>query len=547
MRIEREKGSLYVYDCDDRMSIQSLPAARWNGKRKAWQLPDTPALWVRLIRRWPDLAGRAPAEVWARQNARRLKKHRHGPAWMNGEKIYPWHTEPWPHQVPATVWAIEMDRALLHCGMGTGKTKMALDACTARGHRLVLIVCPKPVIDVWGYEMGVHCPAAYWQACELRMGSLVKRAEQLDLAMTTHCQRRDRGEDHRLAVIVNYESYWQKDLGRLVEKTCWDCVIFDESHRIKGHGSRQARHAAKLDAPHMIALTGTPLPHSPLDIFGQYRALDVAIFGNSWIRFRARYAVMGGYENKQVMGYTRQPELRRGIDHLRFEVLRSELTLPPLQIIDLKCDLEAAAKTLYHQIENDLIADVASGVVTVSNAACKVLRLQQIASGFLPPDDAADGAVEDVSTAKRDLLADRLEDLSGERVVVFCRFHADMDAIRAVAERQRRTVGEITGRGNQYQEWKAGDLDTLIVQLQAGIGIDLTEASYALFYSLGYSLGDYEQCLCRLHRPGQNRPVVVYRLLCRGTVDVRIARALANRKKVIEEVIGELVSGKETD
>jgi SNF2 family DNA or RNA helicase len=73
-----------------------------------------------------------------------------------------------------------------------------------------------------------------------------------------------------------------------------------------------------------------------------------------------------------------------------------------------------------------------------------------------------------------------------------------------------------------------------------GLGIDLTAARRCVYYSLGFSLGDYEQSLARLHRPGQGHPVTYYHLVAEGTVDRRVYRALSKRRDVVESVLEEL-------
>ena len=217
-------------------------------------------------------------------------------------------------------------------------------------------------------------------------------------------------------------------------------------------------------------------------------------------------------------------------------------------LIDRKADLEPQAKKHYKEIEEEFITEVDGGVVTVVNALAKLLRLQQVAAGFLPVEDE----YRRVSNAKGEVLQELLEDLAGEYVVVFCRFHHDIDLVKQVSETldrggRNKCCGEISGRMNEYQEWKNGEFSTLVVQLQAGVGIDLTRARYAIFYTLGFSLGDYEQCLARIHRPGQRGTATVYHILARGTVDVKIKRALEARADIVRFVLGEYKEGREND
>ena len=76
------------------------------------------------------------------------------------------------------------------------------------------------------------------------------------------------------------------------------------------------------------------------------------------------------------------------------------------------------------------------------------------------------------------------------------------------------------------------------VQIQAGgVGIDLTQASIAIYFSVGFSLGDYLQSLARLHRPGQRHPVTFYHLIATGTVDEKVFKALQDRQEVVANIL----------
>jgi len=315
-----------------------------------------------------------------------------------------------------------------------------------------------------------------------------------------------------------------------------DGLLVHNSHKIKSAGSNQSLFAFQIRAKHKIALTGTPMPHSPLDLYGQYRTLDVGVFGKNFSRFKAKFAIMGGFDGYEIIGWQNQEEMRRSMDLLRYEVKKDALTLPPLQFLKRTCVLEPVARKAYNELEKELVTEVKGNVITAANALVKLLRLQQIAAGYLPLED---GEVERIDGAKLLLLGEMLEELSQERVVVFCRFRADLDACRATVTAQGRQYFEVSGDHRDYLEWRDDTSDNAVVgvQLQAGLGIDLTQASYGIFYTLGFSLGDYDQCVARLHRPGQKRATIIYHLLAENTVDARIARALREKRDVIEALL----------
>lgn len=449
-------------------------------------------------------------------------------------------TEGWPHQLDAYQFAFDRDAAMLALDMGCGKSWVAVNLICNWGCRSVLILCPKSVLNVWRREFEKHA-AADCAVKVLDRGTVASKAKAAGMHLL-----RNTG---RCAVVVcNYESAWRGEMATLTLGREWDCVVADESHRIKAHNSSVSKYAAKLKSGRKLALTGTPMPHSPLDLYGQMRFLDRDLYGSSWHRFRNTYAVfkqIPGITARIVSGYKNQDDLQGRLGRIAYRVRKDDvLKLPEVQHHERTCGLEPAARRVYDGLLNDLIAEIESGeVVTAANAMVRVIRLQQTTSGFAV--DADTGAMVTIGRAKRDLLRDLLEDLPRrEPVVVFCKFRHDLDVIREVSESLDRRCGEISGSRKDLTDSATmpQDIDTMAVQLQAGeVGIDLTRARYAVYYSTGcITPGAYEQSLARVHRPGQSRPVGYYHLTCENTVDQQAYRALAERRDIVEAVLGAL-------
>jgi SNF2 family DNA or RNA helicase len=182
---------------------------------------------------------------------------------------------------------------------------------------------------------------------------------------------------------------------------------------------------------------------------------------------------------------------------------------------------------------------IAFGTVTAANAMVKLLRLQQVTGGWVKTDA---GHLERVDTSKQALLQDVLEDIGPEEPVVeFCRFHADLDVVHAACADLGYRSMELSGRQDDLAAWQRGDAQVLAVQISAGgVGVDLTRARYSIYYSLSFSLGEYDQSLSRVHRPGQTRPVEHVHLVARNTVDVKIMRALEKRAAIVDAILAEL-------
>jgi len=390
------------------------------------------------------------------------------------------------------------------------------------------------VITVWPSEFDKWASKPI-DVLPLRKGSTTQRARELN-----HKLELARALNRKFAAIINYEAVWRDDLAKIILSRNWDMVVADEAHRMKQPGGRMSRFMAKLSpkAKRRVGLTGTPMPHSPMDIYAQYRFLDPGIFGTSFVRFRNRYAIMGGYGGHEILEYQNMDELNAKFYSIAHRVSKNDVLDLPEVVHEMRSvELGPEAKRLYYELEHEFIADVGEGKITAVNVLARLLRLQQITSGFGVTEDKK---ILDVDNAKHAALIDLLEDLPlTEPVVVFCRFRHDLDRVHLAAKERGRMSYEISGRIKQLQEWTESDTgDVLAVQIQAGgLGIDLTRAAYCIYYSLGFSLGDYEQSLARLHRQGQTRSVTSISLIAKGTIDKRIYSALEKRKNVIDAIL----------
>ena len=460
--------------------------------------------------------------------------------------VYP----PWDHQRRAYHIVAQQKSVLLDMWMGTGKTKVVIDViqntAPTKNWR-TLVVAPRTVIeDVWPGQVEEHCV----DGCHLVLlnkGNARKHKEMSKEAW---------GLDGPVMYLVNYESVWREPFAGWVKARSWDFIVADESHAIKSPGSKCSRFMGTLRkrTDHRIALTGTPMPHSPLDVYGQARFVDPSVFGTSFARFRSRYAVMGGYGGHEVIGYPiderdryYHPEIaeewNRGLERLMFSVGEEVLDLPESVDVHRRLPLAGEGRKYYDQMERDLIVDIGEGVITAQNALSRLLRLQQITSGYLPVETET-GRLRPhrVDDTKERMLEELLDGLGPEEpVVVFARFRHDLDVIHQVSTALGRNSVELSGRRHELPLWQEEQVPILAAQIQAGgVGIDLTRARYCVYYSQGFSLGNYQQSRARVHRPGQERSVFYYHLTLRDTIDEIVLRSLKAKQNTIESVLRHL-------
>ena len=295
----------------------------------------------------------------------------------------------------------------------------------------------------------------------------------------------------------------------------------------------------------MLGLSGTAFSHSPLDAYAVFRALGVKL-APSYRRFVEQYGqpeeIWDGRKVRIVYKTVRPaalPELQAKIAPVFHHVPAgaADLDLPQATDQEIEVELSAASRRVYDELAEELISQLDGRVITAANALVLTTRLSQITGGF--SRDADTGAVIEVGREKRGALFDILEGLA-EPVVVFARFRAELDVVRAVAGELGRVYGEISGRAKDglTSDGLMGPQDIVGVQVQAGgVGVDLTRARVGIYFSLAWSLSDYLQSRKRLDRPGQTRPVLFLHILGQGTIDRAVYAALAARQELVTAVV----------
>lgn len=550
------------------MACKSIPGAVWNTEHRAWLYPANAWTAKEILTKFPGIAASdslralaAPLEQRPRGGQLESKALPLNDAISAPAPLIPpeptvqptaqpaalatiplLKTRPWKHQVLAYNFLLAVLKAtggsaMLAMGMGTGKSLTAIGAICNMSANLTLIVCPLRVVDVWPDQILRHAGIDI-DVLPLgdEVGSVAKKKERAEAAVNIA-----RARKQHLVIVINYESLWREPFAQWTLKQSWGMVICDESHRVKKPSGKASMYLARLraHAKYRLALTGTPMPHSPLDVYAQFRFLDKAILGNSYHAFKQRYAVMGGFQNKQVVQFQNMPELEALMRTVTFRVGKDVLDLPEERHVTYHCYLDSGGEQVYKSMEKDFVAEVKNGTVTAANAMVKLLRLQQITGGAVKADNDQYVVVDE---SKRRLLADTLEDIGkDDPVVVFCRFRSDLDAVHAAGAGLGYTSMELSGRRDELKAWQAGGAQVLAVQISAGgVGVDLTRSRYDIYYSLSHSLGEYDQALSRVHRPGQTRDVTHIYLAARGTVDEKIKRALDARADVIESILKEI-------
>ena len=524
--------SIRVYDCYQyRESIKEIEGRFYDADEKCWVIPLTvhnastlSLLGASLDESLKELAKTARVAFVSRCEHRKPRVK---------AKLF-------AHQQDAYVFALdtfEKGKAVaLLADMGTGKSMMTI-AITGtleadKGVKKMLVVCPKSIVGVWEDEFRKF--ADYRYALTVLDGTMEKKRSSFNYMQGAALQ----------IIVVNYESCWR--LETEISKWNPDLIVCDESSKIKTPSASQSKalHRLGRQSKYNIILTGTPISGSPLDIFSQYKFLDDSIFGTSFYLFRNRYAILGGYQNRMIVGYRHLDELVEKVHSIAFRIkIEDAVDLPPFIDETRAITLEPKAQSLYRMLEQDCYAELANGEVTARNVLTQLLRLAQCTGGFIRDD--IKGEAQQVSGAKLDALEDIIDTCLDEekKVVVFARFVPEIEAIAAMLKKKKigyaQIYGATTDRADQVKKFQEDpEIKVFIGQLQTtGMGLTLTAANVAVFYSLDFSYANYEQSRARIHRIGQKQKCLYIHLVGKGTVDEKILNALKHKGDIAKIMV----------
>lgn len=529
--------------------VRQIPNRRWDPRRRVWTAAALRANSQYLLREF-DHAAFSP-EAMAAANATLEKAKARASSFPTS---YPFKTTPRQYQLKALDSAWGKPAFAYYMDMGTGKTKSAIDLFCAyyidEKVDRVLIVTKFSTRLNWENEIRIHAP--------VETDVLV-----LDTSKPKAFDAWNTRVDGRLKfLLVGTESLAAGSAAsyaqRFVDSSTRVGMVVDEAHMIKGHSAKRSQNCVKLglSANYRLIMTGTPVANGPMDVFMQFEYLDPNIIGiGDFYSFRNRYAVMGGYEDKQIIGYQNMPELIELISPFVYQVRKSEVLteLPPKVYQTRVVELTDTQRRLYKQMAKQQRAVQGDRGIAVNTVLEKMLRLQEITGGLITWDRARtefDSSkfekerIEGENEKIRELLA--VAEETDCSTIVWCRF---LEEIRMVSDALREKYGhgsvvEIHGgvdererHHNVSELFQTGRARFLVGNAATGgVGLNMTRAELVVYYSNSFVFTDREQSEDRAHRIGQTKSVLYVDLVAKDTVDEVVVAALREKKDVSEFV-----------
>lgn len=475
-------------------------------------------------------------------------------------------TTPFAHQLAE--FEISKDLAVrgVFWEQGTGKTKLVIDTaahlCRTGEIDGVLVVAPNGVHGNWiTDEIPTHWPddVSYisFEYRSSRAGTK-KHKQALDWVTNT----RD------VAILcMSYNGIMTEAGRKAAEKFLarrHTLFVLDESQRIKSPGAKRtfALVAMGRRASYKRILSGTPITNKPFDAYPQIKFLDEEFWRqrgfDSFLPFKhyfANWEIRTNYSTGRTFehpaSFRNLDELGRYVSEIASRVTKDQvLDLPPKLYQKRYFDLTSEQEKLYQEIRDDFLAFLDDGEQTVSAplVITRLLRLQQIACGYVPLDPAEMGAAASAALKRFNpnprlaALLEILEDLEGQ-AIIWARFQADIDQImEALGQEAVRYDGRTSAddRLTARQRFQDGSARYFVANpAAAGTGLTLTAASHVIYYSNSFNYEDRVQSEDRAHRIGQTKSVTYIDLIANGTIDSKIVEALRKKLDIASQITGD--------
>ena len=410
--------------------------------------------------------------------------------------------------------------------MGLGKTSITLTALNnllfdSFEVRRVLVVAPLRVArNTWGAEIekwdhldGLHYSVAVGTETE-RLSALKKPAD---------------------IYLINRENVQWLIMESGISFD-FDMVVIDELSSFKNHQTKRFKALMKVrpKVKRIVGLTGTPSSNGLMDLWAQFRLLDM---GERLGRFIGKYRTSYFRPDKQngqvVFSYKPLPGAEKQIysrisditismkstDHLRMpELINSRYTVY----------LSEKENSRYAELKEELVLQLPDGEVTAANAASLSGKLSQMANGAVYTDAGETVAIHE---RKLDALEDIIEAANGKPVLVAYWFRHDLERITERLQKLKIPYARLDTDGS-IRKWNAGEIPVALIHpASAGHGLNLQSGGNTLvWFGLTWSLELYQQTVARLWRQGQeSETVVVQHIITKGTIDERIMKALSEK------------------
>lgn len=451
---------------------------------------------------------------------------------------YKFKVKPYQHQIDGIKFGLNHNKWLLLDDQGLGKTAQIIELADILKIKHCLIICGVNSLKYnWASEVEKFSNLSYNVLDE----GINKKGKLIKLSVNDSIFKL-KSNIKETFVITNREKLANKEFLKAFNssKTKFDMIVVDECHKFKNPSSKSGKTLLKLEAEHMIALSGTMIMNSPEDSYVPLKWTKN--IKSNFSQFKSYYNIYGGFANKEIIGHKNLEQLQSLIDICSLRRMKSDvLDLPPKNFIDEYVDLTAAQRKLYDNVKVGILSEldkIETPKIGFLQELSLCVRLRQITAC---PDILS---TEITESAKIDRTKDIVEQAigQGDKVVIFSTFKR---TVYKLAE-ELKQYGVVIATGDQDDQeivlakrnFSEPDTNVFIGTWQrCGTGHTLVQASYMIFIDTPWTQADINQVSDRIYRIGQTKPCFIYTLIAKNTYDERVKKITEYKGKLSDYLI----------
>lgn len=453
-------------------------------------------------------------------------------------------TKPFDYQLEAIKYGLQKDKWLLLDAPGLGKTLtmilLAQELKKQRDVKHCLIVCGINTLKFnWVNEIHKHSNLScrilgqkYNKKGDIVIGSVADRLNDLKQKIS------------EFFVITNIETLRDEKIIKEINKgkNKFDIIIVDEVHTCKSNSSEQGKNLLKLKADYKIAMTGTLLVNNPLDLYVPLKFIEDenCSFGN----FKSYYINYGGPFGNEILGYKNMDVLKDQLKNVSLRRTKDILNLPPKTIINEIVEMNSKQNIFYENIVKGITSQVDKVTLTPQSILGMVCRLRQASAcpSILTTENIESEKLLRAIELTNELLS------NNEKVVIFSTFKETCNKLLSYLPKENCLIcngdykDDIINR-NIYEFQNNDKIKVLICTWsKMGTGITLTAASTAIFIDTPFTPAAYQQAQDRIYRIGSKKPVFIYNLICKNTIDERVLEILEDKDAISSYIIDDTIT-----
>lgn len=448
-------------------------------------------------------------------------------------------TNPFDHQIEGFEFGLKHDRFLLGDEQGLGKTKQVIDIAVAKklskGYKHCLIICGVNGLKWnWKSEINTHSnETAHILGTKINS----KDKEVIGSSKDKLADLNKLPKDYFL--ITNIESLRDQDILKKVKELTQngqiEMVAIDEIHKCKNPSSQQGKAILQVNPETRIAMTGTPLMNTPLDLYIVLKWLGFE--KHSFYQFKKHYCIMGGYGGYEVVGYKNLGELQSNLESLMLRRLKKDALDLPEKLHSIEyVEMSSKQAKVYNEVKQEIKEQI-DKIKVSNNPLAQLIRLRQ-ATGFT---GILSSQIKE--SAKLDRLEEIVEELveNGEKAIIFSNW---TDMTRPTMERLKRfnpaiITGETKDRKAQQERFMTDSRCKVIIGTigAMGTGLTLTAASTVIFLDSPWNRANKEQAEDRAHRIGTASNVNIITIVCKDTIDERIEELIYKKGAMADALV----------